>query len=345
MEQIGFNEDDAARYLEAATARYAAGDLEGTRAVCDEGAARALAADLQVPAARLLVRAARCGAIFNQGEAALAQVAQACACLTGLDAPVARAEVRQTLGLVLALLGSAEPAERALLGALADFMALGLDDDVLATRSDLQFLYGISGQDAKAVVIGREVMEGWIRRGNRLREVGAANNLACSLIATGETDEAYELLRHFLVDAALPRYLKARICDTLIDVLLARGDADEAEFMIRRATDPFESHRSEYSEVAELFHRARVARLRGLSAEALERLQRVVSTPDAMREDWLRKAHEMLIEMAIEAGDLALQASAYQRLVKMAETRAERDRRVVDIVVSGVMPWVFAGSS
>ncbi|GAA5174653.1 hypothetical protein GCM10025771_04890 [Niveibacterium umoris] len=333
---------DVERLLADAQARYAAGELDAARALCDEGVRQAADAALASAQARLLARSARFSAILNEGELALEVISRAGMIAGQLDDALTRAEVRQAFGLVLALLGAGLPAERALRRAIADFEALGRDEDVLAAHSDLQFLLAISGRNEDAVRIGRKVVEDWRIRGLLQREVGAANNLACSMIELGRPDEAYELLRPYLVDKRLPRYLKARICDSLIDVLLARGDADEAEFMIRRATDPFESHRTEYSEVAELFHRARVARLRGQNAEALELLQRVVATPDAMREDWLRKAHETLIEMAIAAGDLALQASAYQRLLEMANTRSERDRRLVDGVLTHALPWVFA---
>lgn len=332
---------DTEAVLDAARRRYAEGDVDGARGVCNEGVRQARADGLVVAEARLLAASARYSAIMSEGELALEAIAPACALAARCDDALARAEVRQSFGLVLALLGASAPAERALTLAAADFEALGRDDDALAARADLQYLFAISGQNEAAARSGPGVVEAWRARGNLQREAGAANNLGCSLIALGRSDSAYELLRPYLLDTRLPRYLRARICDSLIDVLLARGDADEAEFMIRRATDPYESHRSEYSEVAELFHRARVAKLRGQTALAIELLQRVVATPDAMREDWLRKAHEMLIEMAIEAGDLAIQAAAYQRLLEMANTRSERDRRLVDTVLMYAVPWVF----
>lgn len=342
MDNEDFTPEAAARFREAAIARYQEGDVGCARNLCAEGALRCREADLTLPEARLLVLEARYAAILNEGEPALECAARACSLADQVGDEALRAAARQSIGLVLALLGASGPAERALRGALAFYEANGSENEVLAARADLQFLLAISGSHAAAVLTGRQVVDGWRACGDLQREVGAANNLGCSLIELGRIDEAYDVLRPYLGDARLPRYIKARVSDTLIDVLLARGDADEAEFMIRRATDPFESHRNEYSEVAELFHRARVARLRGQNATALELLTRVVATPDAMREDWLRKAHELLIEMAIEAGDLALQARAYERLLEMASTRSERDRRLVDIVLSHAMPWVFA---
>lgn len=319
---------------------HRAGDPQAAFALAEAARADALAAGDPITAARLLGLMARLGGLLGRAEAALGWAVQAVCEATPLHDLRLEMALRRSLAVSLGSLGLIDAGLEVLACAARNSAALG-DEDGPWIALDRLFLLASGGQHAAACELAGPLTAQLAAAGEWVPALLAANNHACSLSELGRNDEAGALLQSWLAREEIPEARKARARDSLIDVLLANAQYDEVDALLDAAEREANLERGPLGPLGIMLHRGRVAWLRGDSAHALQHLRSVIDNPAALREDWLRKASTVLIAIASETNDYALQDAAWQRLIGINRARAERDRRITALILRQQLGWVF----
>ncbi|MCX9155715.1 hypothetical protein OPU71_06200 [Niveibacterium sp. 24ML] len=331
---------DAPAVSEVWLTYHRGGDPQRAFALAEAARADALAAGERIIAARLLGLMARLGGLLGRGEAALGWAVQAVCEAADLPDLRLEMELRRSLAVCLGSLGLIDAGLAVLACAAHNSEALGGEGGHWIALDQL-FLLASGGRHAAACELAGPLTGQLAAAGEWVPALLAANNHACSLSELGRNDEAGALLQTWLARSEVPESRKARARDSLIDVLLANAQYDEVDALLEAAERESNPERGLLGPLGITLHRGRLAWLRGDSAQALQSLRSVIDNPAALREDWLRKASTVLIAIASETNDYALQDAAWQRLIGINRARAERDRRITALILRQQFAWVF----